>query len=83
MKVLLIVLAVIVGLPVYAFIGFLVFVVADTIANGQGQWRWDWREDAGMAMMFMTLWPVCVAAGIVVLPIYGMYCLISKLAERG
>ena len=83
MKVLLIVLAVIVGLPVYSFIGFLVFIVADAIAEGPGNWRWNWREDSGMAMLFLMLWPVCVAAGIIALPIFGMYHLICKLSERG
>ena len=88
MKTILILLAVIVGLPVYAFVGFLVFVAASKIFDGlDGNWRseeWkrDWREDAGMAVTFMVFWPVLVATGIVVLPFYGVYYLIKKLLER-
>lgn len=88
MKILLILLAVIVGLPVYAFVGFLVFVAALKICDGldgdwrSEGWRWYWREDEGMAMLFLTLWPCLAAMGIVVLPFYGVYYLIKKLLER-
>ena len=88
MKILLILLTVIVGLPVYAFVGFLVFVVGAKICDGldgnwrSKGWRWYWREDQGMAMMFLALWPVLVAMGIVVFPFFGVYHLIEKLLER-
>lgn len=88
MKTILILLAVIVGLPVYAFVGFLVFVAASKICDGldgnwrSKGWRWYWGEDQGIAMMFLALWPVLVAMGIVVLPFYGVYHLIKKLLER-
>lgn len=88
MKILLIMLAVILGLPVYAFFGFLVFVAAAKICDGlEGNWRskgwrWYWREDEGMAMMFLAIWPFLAAMGIVVLPFYGVYHLINKLLER-
>ena len=88
MKILLILLAVIVGLPVYAFVGFLVFVAASKIRDGldgdwrSESWRWFWREDQGTAMMFLAIWPVLVSMGIVVLPFYGVYHLINKLLER-
>lgn len=88
MKILLIMLAVILGLPVYAFVGFPVFVAVSKICDGldgnwrSKEWRWCWREDEGMAMMFLTLWPVLVAMGIVVLPFYGVYHLLKKLLER-
>lgn len=88
MKILLILLAVIVGLPVYAFVGFLVFVAASKICDGldgdwrSEGWRWYWREDEEMAMMFMVLWPILAALGIVALPFYGVYHLIKKLLER-
>lgn len=88
MKILLILLAVIVGLPVYAFVGFLVFVAASKICDGldgywrSEGWRWHWREDEEMAMMFMVLWPILAALGIVALPFYGVYHLIKKLLER-
>ena len=85
MKTVLIVLAVIVGLPVYAFVGFLVFVAASKICDGLNGdwrskgWRWYWREDQGMAMTFLVFWPVLVVMGIVVLPFYGVYNLTKKL----
>ena len=89
MKILLILLAVIVGLPMYAFVGFQVFVttakICDYIEYGDWRserWRWYWREDQGMAMVFLVLWPVLVAMGIVVLPFFGVYYLIKKLLER-
>lgn len=88
MKILLILLAVIVGLPVYAFVGFLVFVAASKICDGldgnwrNKGWRWYWREDQGMAMMFLMLWPMLVAMAIVVLPFFGVYHLTKKLLER-
>lgn len=88
MKILLILLAVIVGLPVYAFVGFLVFVAASKICDGldgnwrSEEWRWDWLEDQGTAVTFMVFWPVLAATGIVVLPFYGVYHLIKKLLER-
>lgn len=90
MKVLLIVLAVIVGLPVYAFIGFQVFVatakICDYIEYGDWRserWRGYWSEDVGTPVMFMVFWPVLVAMGAVVLPFYGVYMLIKKMIERG
>ena len=86
MKTILILLSVIVGLPVYAFVGFLVFVAAAKIFDGlddgdwrSEDWRWDWLEDQGTAVTFMVFWPVLVATGIVVLPFYGVYHLIKKL----
>lgn len=88
MKILLILLAVIVGLPVYAFVGFLVFVAGSKICDGldgnwrSKEWRWCWREDEGTAMMFLAIWPFLAAMGIVVLPFYGVYHLINKLLER-
>lgn len=88
MKTILILLAVIVGLPVYAFVGFPVFVAASKICdgldgNGQSKgWRWYWLEDQGMAITFLVFWPVLAATGIVVLPFYGVYHLINKLLER-
>ena len=88
MKILLILLAVIVGLPVYAFVGFLVFVAASKICDGldgnwrSKEWRRDWREDQGTAVTFLVFWPVLAAAGIVVLPFCGVYHLIKKLLER-
>lgn len=88
MKILLILLAVIVGLPVYAFVGFLVFVAASKICDGldgnwrSKGWRWYWLEDQGMAITFLVFWPVLAAMGIVVLPFYGVYHLIKKLLER-
>ena len=89
MNVLLIVLAVIVGLPVYAFIGFQVFVttakICDYIEYGDWRserWRGYWSEDAGTPVMFMVLWPVVVAMGAVVLPFYSVYMLIKKMVER-
>jgi hypothetical protein len=88
MKILLILLAVIVGLPVYAFVGFLVFVAAAKICDGLDgdwrceSWRWFWREDEGTAMLFLALWPFLASMGIVVLPFYGVYHLINKLLER-
>lgn len=88
MKILLILLAVIVGLPVYAFVGFLVFLAAAKIYDGldgnwrSKRWRWYWREDKGMAMMFLALWPFLASMGIVVLPFYGVYHLINKFLER-
>lgn len=87
MKILLILVAVILGLPVYAFVGFLVFVAASKICDGldgnlrSKEWRWTWREDEGTAMLFLALWPFLVAMGIVVLPFYGVYHLIKKLLE--
>lgn len=88
MKILLILLAVIVGLPVYAFVGFLVFVavwkicdVLDGNWRSKG-WRWHWREDQGTAVTFLVFWPVLASMGIVVLPFYGVYHLINKLLER-
>lgn len=89
MKVLLIVLAVIVGLPVYAFIGFLVFVAHEKIGDGldgdwhSDSWRWDWWVDEGTSIVFMIFWPVLVAIGAVVLPFCGVYYLINVLMERG
>lgn len=89
MKVLLIVLAVIVGLPVYAFIGFLVFVAYTKICDGfdgdwhSDSWRWDWRVDEGTSITFMVFWPMLVAIGIIVLPFVGMNYLINMLIERG
>lgn len=88
MKILLILLAVIVGLPVYAFVGFLVFVAASKICDGldgnwrSKGWRWYWLEDQGMAITFLVFWPVLAAMGIVVLPFCGVYHLIKKLLER-
>lgn len=88
MKILLIMLAVILGLPVYAFVGFPVFVAVSKICdgldgNGQGKgWRWYWREDQGMAVTFLVCWPFLASMGIVVLPFYGVYHLINKLLER-
>lgn len=88
MKILLILLAVIVGLPVYAFVGFPVFVAVSKICdgldgNGQGKgWRWYWRENQGTAITFLVFWPVLASMGIVVLPFYGVYHLIKKLLER-
>lgn len=88
MKILLILLAVIVGLPVYAFVGFLVFVAASKICDGldgnwrSKGWRWYWLEDQGMAITFLVFWPVLAATGIVVLPFSGVYHLIKKLLER-
>lgn len=88
MKILLILVAVIVGLPVYAFVGFLVFVAAVKICDGlDGNWRskgWQryWLEDQGMAITFLVFWPVLAAMGIVVFPFYGVYHLINKLLER-
>lgn len=87
MKILLILLAVIVGLPVYAFVGFLVFVAVSKICDGldgnwrSEEWRRDWREDRGTAVTFMVFWPVLAATGIVVLPFYVVYHLIKKLLE--
>lgn len=89
MKVLLIVLAVIVGLPVYSFIGFLVFVAYEKICDGfdgdwhSDRWRRDWWADEGNSIAFMVFWPVLVAIGAVVLPFYGVYYLINVLIERG
>lgn len=88
MKILLILLAVIVGLPVYAFVGFLVFVAGAKICDGldgnwrSKWWRWYWLEDQGMAITFLVFWPVLASMGIVVLPFYGVYHLINKLLER-
>lgn len=88
MKILLILLAVIVGLPVYAFVGFLVFVAASKICDGldgnwrSKGWRWYWLEDQGMAITFLVFWPVLASMGIVVLPFSGVYHLIKKLLER-
>lgn len=88
MKILLILLAVIVGLPVYAFVGFLVFVACEKIGDGfdgdwhSDGWRWDWQVDEATSIVFMIFWPVLVATGAVVLPFYGVYCLINKLLER-
>ena len=88
MKVLLIVLAVIVGLPMYAFIGFLVFVAYEKICDGfdgdwhSDSWRWDWQVDEGNSMAFMILWPVLVAIGIIVLPFYGVYQMVTKWVEK-
>ena len=88
MKILLILLAVIVGLPVYAFVGFLVFVAASKICDGldgnwrSKGWRWYWLEDQGMAITFLVFWPVLAAMGIVALPFCGVYHLIKKLLER-
>lgn len=88
MKILLILLAVIVGLPVYAFVGFLVFVAASKICDGldgnwrSKEWRWRWREDEGTAMLFLALWPFLASMGIVILPFDGVYHLIKKLLER-
>lgn len=88
MKTILILLAVIVGLPVYAFVGFLVFVAASKICDGLDDgnwrskgWRWYWRENQGTAITFLVFWPVLVSMGIVVLPFYGVYHLIKKLLE--
>lgn len=88
MKILLILVAVIVGLPVYAFVGFLVFVAASKICDGldgnwrSKGWRWYWLEDQGMAITFLVFWPVLAATGIVALPFCGVYHLIKKLLER-
>lgn len=89
MKTILILLAVIVGLPVYAFVGFLVFVATSKIGDGleDGNWRSEkwrryWRECQGTAVTFMVFWPVLAATGIVVFPFYGVYHLIKKLLER-
>lgn len=85
MKILLILLAVIVGLPVYAFVGFLVFVAYEKICDGfdgdwhSDSWRWDWQVDEVTSIVFMIFWPVLVAIGAVVLPFYGVYHLIKKL----
>ena len=85
MKILLILLAVILGLPVYAFVGFLVFVAGSKICDGLNgnwrskEWRRSWLGDQGTAVTFMVFWPVLVATGIVALPFYGVYHLIKKL----
>lgn len=46
MKTILILLSVILGLPVYAFVGFLVFVAGSKICDGlDGNWRSEeWRS---------------------------------------
>ena len=88
MKILLILLAVVLGLPVYALVGFLVFVAASKICDGldgnwrSKGWRWYWREDQGMAITFLVFWPFLASMGIAVLPFYGVYHLINKLLER-
>lgn len=90
MKTILILLSVIVGLPMYAFTGFQVFVatakICDYIEYGDWRserWRGYWIEDAVTSVMFMVFWPVLVAVGAVVLPFCGVYYLINVLIERG
>lgn len=88
MKTILILLAVVLGLPVYAFVGFLVFVARSKICDGLGgnwrseKWRRYWREDAEMTVMFLAIWPILASTEIVALPFYGVYHLIKKLLER-
>lgn len=81
MNVLLIIVAVIVGLPVYGILGFLVFVALERVTKGD--WKTDWRSDEGLALMFMLLWPAAVAMAVIALPWHGIYLLSKKLMGRG
>lgn len=88
MKIFLILLALIVILPSYAFVGFFVFMAVSKVCdrldrNWQSNaWRRYWRDNRGMAMMFLAFWPVLVTLIIVVIPFSCMYYLIKKLLER-
>ena len=77
----LIVLAVIAGIPAYAFMGFLVYIAAAKVTGNNG-WQYDWKDDEGVAMSFLLLWPVYVLMGVISLPFYGVYLLTKKLADK-
>lgn len=80
MKVLLIVLAVIVGAPVYAFFGFLVFLAYEK--NCGSDWRLDWRNDEPHVGGIIGLWPMVIAGGVIAVPVLLVYRVIDGIASK-
>ena len=80
MKAILIILAGIAAIFVYAVLGVLVFAAFETLRGHR--WRIEWENDPGWAVVVLLLWPAIIGFGIVVAPFWLIYGLVDKFIHR-
>ena len=78
--ILIIILAGIAAIFVYAVLGVLVFAGFEALRGHR--WRIEWENDPEWAVVVLLLWPAIIGFGIVVAPFMLIYCLVDKFIHR-
>lgn len=67
------------GVFLYAFIGFGLWILASKVFKFD--WKSEWKDTPGIALLLMFLWPLLLWGGLTVLPFYLIYVVVNKIVE--
>ena len=79
MKTILTVILFVNGVFLYAFIGFGLWILASKVFKFD--WKNEWKDTPGIALLLMFMWPVLLWGGLIILPFYLIYVVVNKIVE--